>query len=60
MRPEQRLTIDVFLQDTFAQHQAEGFARTPPWGIRGLVDDVPQVVQAAGLRRLAGLLPGFA
>ena len=33
MRPVQRLAVDVLLEQAFAHHQPEIFARTPPWRI---------------------------
>src|SRR3546814_8535974 len=53
MRPEQRFAVDVLLEQAFAQHEAEILACPPPRCVGRLVDDVPQIVQAAGVRRLA-------
>src|SRR5690348_14303142 len=60
VRPVQRLAVDVLLQQPLAHHQAEILSRTTPWGIRSLVDDVAEIVEAAGIGRLAGGKPGFA
>ena len=57
VRPVQRLAVDVLLQQTLAHHQAEVLARTAPGGIRRLVDDVAEIVEAAGIGRLAGGKP---
>ena len=58
--PHQRFAVDIFLQQPFAQHQAEVFARAAPGGVGGFVDDVAQIVQAAGVARLAFGDPAFA
>ena len=47
VRPQQRLAVDVLLEDALAQHQAEVLARPPPRRVGRLVDDVAQVVEAA-------------
>ena len=60
VRPHQRLAVDILLQQALAHHQAEILARAPPGRVGGLVDDVAQVVEAAGRRRLAGLQPFLA
>src|SRR3546814_13006530 len=60
VRPQQRLAVDVLLQDALAQHQAEVLAGAPPGRVGGLVDDVAQVVEAAGIGRLAGADPALA
>ncbi len=60
MRPVERLAVDVFLEQAFAHHQAEILARAPPRRIGGFVDDVAQVVEAAGIGRLAGGEPMLA
>ena len=60
MRPHQRFAINIFFQNAFTQHQAQRFAGAPPWGICRLVNNMPQIVKPAGLRRLAGLLPCLA
>src|SRR5579859_1211278 len=60
VRPIERLAIDVFLQQTFAHHQAEILARAPPGRVGRFIDDVPQVVQTAGVGRLAGSKPRLA
>jgi hypothetical protein len=49
VRPEQRLAVDVFLQQALAHHQAEVAARAAPGLVGLLVDDVAQVVEAAGI-----------
>src|SRR3546814_20586915 len=48
VRPQQRLAVDVLLQDALAQHQAEVLAGAPPGRVGGLVDDVAQVVEEIG------------
>ena len=60
MRPIQRLAVDVLLQQALAHHQAQILARAPPWRVGALVDEMAQVVEAAGRRRLAGLKPSLA
>jgi hypothetical protein len=55
VRPEQRLAVDVFLQQALAHHQAEIAARAPPGRVGRLVDDVAQVVEPAR----GGGLPSF-
>src|SRR5450631_717406 len=54
MRPIERLAVDVFLEQALAHHQAEILARAPPRRIGRLVDDVAQIVEPAGIGRLAG------
>src|SRR5665647_3656140 len=60
VRPVERLAVDVFLEQAFAHHQPEIFARAPPRRVGGFVDDVAQVVEAAGIGRLAGGEPMLA
>src|SRR5471030_681919 len=60
MRPVERFAVDVFFQQPLAHHQAKVFARPPPWSVGALVDEMAQIVEAAGGWRLAGLQPGFA
>src|SRR6185369_10784228 len=60
VRPVQRLAVDVFLQQPLAHHQPEIFPRTTPWGVGGFVDDVAEVVEPAGIGRLAGSEPRLA
>ena len=60
MRPVERLAVDVLLEQTLAHHQAEILARAPPRRVGGLVNDVAQVVEAAGIGRLAGGQPMLA
>jgi len=60
VRPEQRLAVDVFLQQTLAHHQAEVAPGATPGGVRRLVDDVPQIIEPARVRRLAGPDPVLA
>ncbi len=50
--PVQRLAVDVLLEQALAHHQAEIAPRAPPRRVGGLVDDVAQVVEAAGIARL--------
>jgi hypothetical protein len=57
VRPQQRLAVDVLLEDALAQHQAEVLAGAPPRRVGRLVDDVAQVVEAARVGRLAGAEP---
>ena len=54
MRPVERLAVDVLLEQALAHHQAEILARAPPRRVGRLVDDVAQIVEAAGIGRLAG------
>src|SRR5439155_11450907 len=58
--PEQRLAVDVLLEQPFAQHQAEILASPAPGRVGGFVNDVAQVVQPAGVARLAFLHPALA
>src|SRR3546814_9815296 len=53
MRPEERLAIDVFLEQPFAHHQAEIASRPTPGFVGLLVDDMAQVIQAAWMGRPA-------
>src|ERR1700726_2480701 len=59
MRPIERLAVDVFLEQSLAHHQPEILSRATPWCVGRLVDDVAQVVEAAGIGRLAVGEPGF-
>src|SRR5581483_9560984 len=54
VRPVERLAVDVLLEQTLAHHQAEILARPAPRRVGRLVDDVAQIVEAAGIGRLAG------
>src|ERR1019366_1297220 len=51
MRPQQRLTIDVFLQQLGLEHQSQPLTGSPPRFIRALVDDVTQLSNASRLSR---------
>src|SRR5580700_11195568 len=59
MRPVQRLPVDVLLEQALAHHQAQILACPPPRRVGGFVDDVPEIVEPAGIGRLAGGKPGF-
>src|SRR3546814_486934 len=59
MRPEERLAIDVFLEQPFAHHQAEIASRPTPGFVGLLVDDMAQVIQAAWMGRPACGQPVF-
>ena len=50
MGPQQRLAVDVFLQQVFAQHQAEVSPGPPPRDLGALVDDMAQLVEPPGVR----------
>ena len=60
MGPGQSFAVDVLLQQALAHHQRERALGPPPGGIRRLVDDVPQIIEAPGIGRLAGGEPGLA
>src|SRR6266481_9537792 len=60
MRPEERLAVDILLEDALAQHQAEAAPRPPPRRVGRLVDDVAEIVEPAGIGRLAGGDPALA
>ena len=60
VRPQDRLAVDVLLEQALAQHQAERAARPAPGRVGRLVDDVAQVVEPAGAAGLAGAQPGLA
>lgn len=60
MRPHQRFTVDIFLQKAFTHHQAEIAPCAPPRGIRRLVDDVAQIIEATRRSGLAIGQPLFA
>ena len=53
MRPDERLAIDVLLQQFFAHHQPEVTPGAAPRIVPRLVDDVPQIVQPTGTSRFA-------
>ena len=57
MRPGQRLAVDILLEKTLAHHEAEIAPCAPPRGVRGFVDDVAQVVEAARIAGLASRQP---
>src|SRR3546814_11799237 len=59
MRPEERLAIDVFLEQPFAHHQAEIASRPTPGFVSLLVDDMAQVIQPARMGRSACGQPAF-
>ena len=60
VRPGQRLAVDVLLEQPLAHHQRQRALGPAPGRVRRLVDDVAQVVEAAGGGRLAGGEPGLA
>src|SRR5687768_5886592 len=60
MGPDQGLAVDIFLEQAFAHHQAEIAPGPAPWLVGGLVDDVAEVVESAGVCGLAGAQPFFA
>src|SRR5437868_15455686 len=60
MRPDQRLAVDILLEDALAQHQPEAAPGAPPGGIRRFVDDMAQIVEPPRVRRLAGGDPALA
>src|SRR5687768_18278727 len=55
--PYTTLFRSVFLQEPLAHHQSEILARAPPRRVRRLIDDVPEIVEPAGIGRLAGREP---
>src|SRR5437899_12993287 len=60
MRPDQRLAVDVLLEDALAQHQPEAAPGAPPRRVCGLIDDVPQIVEPSRIGRLASGDPALA
>src|SRR6266404_4921112 len=60
VRPVQRLAVDVLLEQALAHHQAQILARAPPRRVGGFVDDVAEIVEPAGIGRLAGGKPRLA
>ncbi len=60
MRPDQRFAVDVFFQESLAQHQAEVLARAAPRRIGRFVDDMAQIVEPAGAAGFAGGEPFLA
>ncbi len=57
VRPGQRLAVDVLLQQPLAHHQRERALGAAHRRVGLLVDDVAEIVQAAGAARLAGRQP---
>src|SRR5208282_6339375 len=57
--PIERLAVDVFLEQAFAHHQPEMFSRSPPRRVRGFVNDVAKIVEAAWRSGFVRLQPGF-
>jgi hypothetical protein len=45
MRPDQRLAVDVLLEDALAQHQPEAAPGAPPGRVGRFVVDVAQIVE---------------
>ena len=60
VRPQDRLAVDVLLEQALAQHQAEVAPRAPPGAVGRLVDDVAQIVEPAGVGPLALAQPELA
>src|SRR3984957_5294644 len=60
MRPDQRLAVDVLLEDALAQHQPEAAPGAPPRGVGRFIDDVAQIVEPPRVGRLAGGYPALA
>src|SRR5258708_25027475 len=58
MSPIKRLAVDILLEQPLPHHQSEVASRPPPWRVGGLVDDVAQVVEAAGIGGLVCGPPG--
>src|SRR5438309_1995510 len=59
MRPEQGLAVDILLEQPLAHHEAEVSSRVPVRFVRALVDNVPEVIQPAGIWRPSRTEPGF-
>src|ERR1700738_865874 len=60
MRPDQRLAVDVLLEDALAQHQPGAAPGAPPRGVGWFIDDVAQIVEPPRVGRLAGGYPALA
>ena len=60
MRPGERLAVDILLQQALAHHQPEIAARPAPGRVGGLVDDMAEIVEPAGKRRLQRVQPCLA
>ena len=60
MRPVERLAVDIFLEQSFAHHQAEILASASPRRVGGLVDNMAKIVETPRVERLSGLEPMFA
>ena len=60
VRPIESFAVDIFLQQTLAHHQPEVLARAAPRRIGRFIDDVAQIIEATGIRRLAGREPVLA
>src|SRR3546814_11854324 len=60
VRPHQRFAVDILLQQPLAHHQPQRTARAAIGLVGGLVDDMAQVVEAAGARRTPGGEPVLA
>src|SRR5690606_39232650 len=58
--PLQGLAVDILLEQALAHHEPEIAPRMAPGLVGRLVDDVADVVDAAGIGRPAGFEPGLA
>src|SRR5690242_1919631 len=59
MRPIERLAVDVLLEQALTHHQSEIFTRAAPRRVGILVYNVAQIVEPAGIGRLARGEPSF-
>src|SRR6185503_13343155 len=60
VRPQESLAVDILLEETFAHHEAEIAAGVAVRLVSALVDDVPEVVEPARVRRTPRSKPCFA
>src|SRR5262245_31689327 len=60
MRPSERLAVDILLEQALAHHQSEIASRPAPGRVGGLVNDMAQVVEPSGKRRLQRVQPSLA
>src|SRR3546814_7278861 len=60
MCPPEGLASDILVQQPRAQHQLADAPRPPPALVGAFVDDMAQIVETAGMRRLAVRQPFLA
>ena len=59
VRPGERLAVDILLQQALAHHQAQILPCATPESVGRLVDNMAQIIEAAGIGGFTSLQPGL-